>query len=377
MAEKYARVEATGVALGLTVIPGRGGFEVERPSAHLGVESRVRIETLYHLRIEARAPSQMGTGNMGYRDAPVALTRANRPEDIKLRRETRRDRFGKWLKINGEVQTGDPDFDREIYVDSDADAEDVQRTLASGAVRWGARRLIAMGFDWVTLSGWGNIEMEMTEPAATAEIYSVQGMTAALETAETMLAALPPRPASGRKKPGAGGTWVILSFVLAVLAFIFGSLRGEGPVFSRCHPLDNTPYEIGALAGLLLSILILVWVTRRIRGQSSAFGTRFFIALMLCPSLAMLGAVVAVGMNELADMSPATPHRTVVLNVSSDREEASYVVVQSWRPAEPSLYLLVTVQQHSGLKLGSPLLVTTRPGFFRWEWVESIGPASR
>src|SRR5262249_19632846 len=52
-----------------------------------------------------------------------------------LRPERGRDRFGKAVFLNREVQSGDPAFDDRIYIETDEPAETVRRALESVKVR--------------------------------------------------------------------------------------------------------------------------------------------------------------------------------------------------------------------------------------------------
>ncbi len=59
--------------------------------------------------------------------------------------ENARDRLGKSLDINVEVQTGDITFDDAVYVESRSPADDVQAVLAEPSVRTSIQTLIAAG----------------------------------------------------------------------------------------------------------------------------------------------------------------------------------------------------------------------------------------
>lgn len=83
----------------------------------------------------------------GYRDAPVAAPLSVlRPLAIELRAEGERERNAKLDRVTREVQLGDPDFDREVYIITPSDDDTVKRVLESSALREACRTLIADGF---------------------------------------------------------------------------------------------------------------------------------------------------------------------------------------------------------------------------------------
>ena len=76
---------------------------------------------------------------------------AIRPMSIVLRTETASDRSAKAAEINREYQTGDAEFDEDVYVDSPTTDETLLRAVLSEPVRASARDLLALGFDTITI----------------------------------------------------------------------------------------------------------------------------------------------------------------------------------------------------------------------------------
>ena len=102
---------------------------------HVGVDTKeaqwareqLRIEFYEHpdserqleFRIQSRLDrdEKQGTGvGIGQDSRP----RINGPSEILLRRETENDRKGLRSKLNRDVRTGDPDFDKLVHVESEA-----------------------------------------------------------------------------------------------------------------------------------------------------------------------------------------------------------------------------------------------------------------
>lgn len=72
---------------------------------------------------------------------------------IAMHLETWRDRLGKLLRINREVQTGDDAFDHRVYLESDATDQDIRAVLADGRTRAGILHLLDLGFSLVRING--------------------------------------------------------------------------------------------------------------------------------------------------------------------------------------------------------------------------------
>jgi len=82
----------------------------------------------------------------GYRESPTAAIAAARPLAIELCLESDLDRDAKARGVTRELQTGDAEFDRMIYVDSPAPDEVLASVFAGRALREACRTLLDDGF---------------------------------------------------------------------------------------------------------------------------------------------------------------------------------------------------------------------------------------
>src|SRR5262249_51971627 len=77
------------------------------------------------VRIFWRGGSRYPSAGFQWRTAPLPL--------VVFRKETWRDRVGRWIFLNREVQTGDDGFDRAVYIETDEPRDVVQELLARDA----------------------------------------------------------------------------------------------------------------------------------------------------------------------------------------------------------------------------------------------------
>lgn len=100
----------------------------------------------------------------GYREsAKDGKLVAIRPMNIQLRPETTDDADDKASGVSREHQTGDHEFDRDVYVDSES-ADDVLSAVLCEPVRSGARQLIKLGLKLVVIDDvLGRVTASMSE----------------------------------------------------------------------------------------------------------------------------------------------------------------------------------------------------------------------
>lgn len=83
---------------------------------------------------------------------------------------------------------------------------------------------------------------------------------------------------------------------------------------------------------------------------------------------------IAVGGNGLLDVSPPVAHPTCVLRKYTTRSKNStsyHLEIQSWRAGEPFIHLRVSSNLYNRASPGSPITLTTRAGYWHWEWIHS------
>jgi len=276
----------------------------------------------------------------GYRDMPVTSIPAVRPLGVELRLERDDDRRAKERGVSRELQTGDPEFDRLVYVDSPAPDEVLSSVFATRPLRAACRALLEDGF----------VEIRIDDEHG--EITTRRGLsTSARLPAEQVIRAfaaiareVPPLETTGRRsrrvRDLASGAsmicllawvWVltilwgvtILSFVvgglIAHLVIALGLSRVVGTErFAKVKPQLTTlawlgggglavwlagPDEIlgwavtpsiglaiGALVGWLFGCLLLL---RWFRGRSDSHFTQSIVMVLSVSIPAMVGLLAA------------------------------------------------------------------------------------
>jgi hypothetical protein len=239
--------------------------------------------------LEQSAPAGLAT-RAGYRGsgrAPRLV--AVRPLAIKLRREDAGDVVAKREGINAEHQTGDADFDREIYVDTPTIDARVLGAVLGPAVRAGVLALFALGFQQVTIDDGGLIEAHLssfTERAPTPG----RGRRAVAAFAE-VLSALPLITPSGGAHPALPvwarplPLWVFIASVTFVgtpmscsRAYtsdcMEGSANGDGEYSESFRDGCGTAAGLSALVAFFAAcaafFLARLVVIPRLRGRSNS-----------------------------------------------------------------------------------------------------------
>jgi hypothetical protein len=298
---------------------------------------------------------------------------AGRPR-VLVRRETGRDRLGKRLRINREVQTGDAAFDAAMYLESDAPDEHVRAVLADERVRRAALELLQMGYREVVVNDGGNA---LTARFATnrPDLQHPDAIRRACEHMRVLSGGLPVFTMPARRSP----VWWrgALTVTFAVLAPVVGlvAILWTRPKYM---PLDGTATATGVLLGLGALALLLLPLAALVRGRSASFRAFLLCFGLLLFGLPMLGAGLAVGLNGALDEAPPTEHRAEVVRKRSVRGKNSttyYLRLKSWREGETSLELPVSYALYGQVSTGNEVIVTTGPGRFGWAWRRSIARA--
>ncbi|MGK3988411.1 hypothetical protein WME99_35540 [Sorangium sp. So ce136] len=245
-----------------------------------------------------------------YRSNAGAPLSAIRPMNIELRSETSDHRAAKAAGVAAEVQTGDPPFDSEVYIDSPSRSHVVQRVLGSPELRASVRALLAEGFSSIVIDDdEGEICAHLqafTEshqrPGCAARM--LDAFVAIVRNVPHVARSSEPRPADAeRTLLRIGG---ILCFVLLVLGtpgyFLAAGARCEfeaNPGVTVLLSLDGcfTPIPLGLSAGLLAGLAVARIVSRRIRGRSSSherasYAYAILMTLSIQVALALSAAVL-------------------------------------------------------------------------------------
>lgn len=238
--------------------------------------------------------------------------RAVRPMAIALRPEGDDDRAAKRRGVAVETQTGDPEFDAAVYVDTPTPPDCARKVLASRAARAAALEVLAVGVSDLVLD---DDELAVHARLAERAHFEAWGLepTRLLDRMVDIVRHVPPVETiyGGRYAPAQPVSTGSLMAVFAVsapialvsyLALLPGVCRGpctaEGcELLVLNDPLCWRPHAIG------LSLALVAWVTalftlgRRLRGRSDSHRARVaFAAASLCAAVAAgeaLGVVTA------------------------------------------------------------------------------------
>ncbi len=192
----------------------------------------------------------------GYRDSGIERLAAERPMSIELSRESDDERRAKATGVSREVQTGDPDFDRAIYVCSPSEDRVVSRVLASPRLRRAIETLLDDGF----------VRLEIDDEDG--EISTHRGISAwAAASAEEVAGAfaviareVPVVDRAGELRRPTWPLYLLAGLFLGVPTAVIAALI-MGP------PLQ---VALGALAGGALGGGLGALFARRLRGRSDS-----------------------------------------------------------------------------------------------------------
>ncbi len=266
-----------------------------------GSSSHVELSTPYVGRAAGTSES--------YRGGALMALAAPRPMQIALRREKPSDAAAKRSGVAVEAQTGDPEFDDAVYIDSPSSREVIQHVLGAAPARDAVRALLALGIGPITLDG-----MDLRIRAHIGSFGSLRSPETVLDHLATLANHLPEVRASGKRPPI--DVWQARAILLGLAAFlgVFASLfstfmllpdvcyvsDGEGISLTCEYGSCCTPSTIGLLAGGLVGLVLAIMVWGRIRGTSSAHTVRpwaaFFtlvVTIEVCVTAASVVGAVA------------------------------------------------------------------------------------
>jgi hypothetical protein len=260
----------------------------------------------------------------GYRAGREALT----IEPVLLRRETRRDRWGKRLGLNVEPQTGDPGFDERVYLETATPEREVRRLFASPALRAAVLAALEV-FPMLVVGAEAGLVVGARSTSSDAEL-DVFTQRARVPALARVLRALPPELSlASREVPGGSTLFVSLVGMGAVVLFAVGMVS-----LDRSRTISNA-LVVPALVGLGLVWSVAFLVLRGlVRGRPD--GLRLFLLLALAggPALASLLVGLASLANERLDRHAPTPYQVRVARFDPPRGKSKGTLVVAGLPRE-------------------------------------------
>jgi len=262
------------------------------------------------LSVTTRVPdasSEKRIVSAGYRDATARPLIVARPLGVTLRWENGSDHYAKEAGVNRELQTGDLDFDRRVFIDTIASDDAVRALLASPDARSAIIALLSEKCSSLTIDDeYGNIALSLFEFTTRAP---PQGRGARIVAAlATLAASLPPVLASGEAPPvntqkRAAKTGCGLAFA----GFILTPIAAIGLAPDHCVESDDEgsnlvcsagpeccmPLLSGLAVGLLASLPVVVAIQRLVRGQSDSSENRLTLTIAAVGLFIELGIIIA------------------------------------------------------------------------------------
>lgn len=187
-----------------------------------------------------------------------------RPPRLIMRAETRRDRLGKALRLNRELQTGDDGFDRAVYLESDDPDELVAATIGSARLRQAVVAMLALGPDHVAL-GLGEQAIDLSWSGSHARNpFSGDQLDRAVDTLDVFAEELPGFASAEADQAWPRGAYVLTTTIVAGVVGAALMVWG-GNVY---QPVSNDPVYDWLVRGLSLTLGVTALCWWRARGGS-------------------------------------------------------------------------------------------------------------
>lgn len=301
----------------------------------------------------------------------VMLRDASLPR-IYARRETAIDRVGKRLGLNREVQTGDPDFDAKVYLETDESDALVQRAMGSPAMRLAVGALVAGAQPYVRLgpgaiaqrlgSDWGPVPKPDELAQALRALSTVAVAAPRIDPADL--------PAPSRGRGDVAATAAVAAFAVA----LFGVYVLPIGYADYRSPLRGEDQDVVAKAMLLVWFALVPATWWWVRGHSRSFRNFLTVVLLSWIPLLTLGPGAIFLANAIFDRGPTTTHEVAILRrrVTSRKVDHRHLYVRWWDAPHDEVDLEVSAATFRGIHTGDLVTVRARPGAFGWPWAESI-----
>lgn len=329
------------LAVSLGVIGEDGGADDVLVVECDGVEIRVWVET-----------------NSG---SPVALVFTAEVEssfEATFQRETGTHRDAKQDGLTVEVQTGDPAFDEEVFVDTGARSEDVLSFLSGRAVRAALRRLLAEASSVEIGHHKTQVQLAEREPVDAARAKRI------LTALRTVVGGARPARSEKAPVPRALG-WLTVAapfgFVVGVTLVVVGA--------ARYTPVTAAPVLAGGVLGLVAGQLPAPLLKRAVAGTSSSH-LHYGVARGISTVQAILvGIGLLLTLNGALDRSPA---RSVVLRGVEtrydDEDHRTSVEIETQEPGLAGRHTFHFDDRNKSIRLPAAVHLTYRRGYFGYAW---------
>jgi hypothetical protein len=291
--------------------------------------------------------------------------------DFRIGRESAMDRLFKRLGITVEIQTGDRQFDRDYYINTDS-AAFTRACFSSPERRQAVNELFKLNFKKIAHNG-NRLEIKIT-PFTFTEGFD----KTTIESAVTQLVAMERELPEDYYEPRVIGTpaWKFKRAVIYTVSITSIVAGFTGLVWGNASyaPLDAMAIFKDSLGHSVPAFVIFTVVSILfLKGRSSSHVdllVNLCIAMIGIPLITYAGMVVA---NGYLDKTPANYHEVMAVNKRYTRSKDSttyYVKLESWRENHAREEIKVNKHSYDKIHDGMTVMgITTRPGYLGYEWL--------
>ena len=294
--------------------------------------------------------------------------------EFRVHQEHKFDRLFKYLGITAEIQTGDSDFDRRYYLETDSVAF-TRACFDAADTREYVRKLFDLGITGLTCADekleaeispftfTEKIDRDLVESVVTELVQLRDGLPD--DTYEPVLAGTP----AWKVKRNAIYTVSVASLILGGVMLFLG-LRFYPPLDSEKVFLFSLRYSLAVL--VLFCLFAVLWL----KGRSSSHRELLTNLLFALFGIPLAGFALVMVLNGYLDSSAITIHEAKVSGKRishSDKSTSYHLRVKSWRAGHSSEEFKVSFQLYRQVKAGETIVgIATRPGYFQFEWLVSV-----
>lgn len=296
---------------------------------------------------------------------------AKTPTTLHFQPERWFDRLSKMVGLAHEHQTGDPEFDRALYVRSPSDGY-ADLVLADADRRAAIRALLQLGYSEIQMTGtqvvaiWPSFKPEKSDHPelvpATADLLLLIGKNLPDEDPDHVAE----RP--DRRKFALICLWIFMVLYAATLL-----LLGE------CVPLHFVELLKIAVPVFLGGYVVFGLAAALLIGGTSISHDRWGTLMSFGIVFHALGSVGATGLyNGFGDTAPLVERELTIVSKRShtstgkSRRTTYYASVPSWEPGGGTLEFKVSVADYNRIQQNrSKMHLVTGPGQLGIEWIRS------
>ncbi len=343
-----------------TALEGQGArVHATRPSAHIWDAAEIDFEVS-----GKKARAEVRQWGRDTHSISVHIDARPLPA-LWIRREIGLDKMSKAIGLGREVQVGDADFDKAVYIVSGSPDAVVGEVLGPSEVRRVVQRVVHHGFS-VFMSQEG---LTATALAGFWSNFNEADLVPTLRLLEELAAALPPTdPAIASKLlTPPSPTRMVLPVMLASLAVMVLFLVG-GSTFVH-SPIRDAHVAMGLLGGLVLFPPGVYLAVRKLRNRPLAIFELLFISIFLLCSVPFAGGFALFGVNSLLDRSAPTHRSARVVGYYGRNSHTVWVVPGTDDAGRDKIIVPWSIR---AVSVGDTLTYDAHPGALGWTWVTDV-----